>query len=59
VTVHVGKAPNPHVIVHGSGRTVTDLMRGKITLAQARGRGLKLEGDARLLKRLRTKQAAA
>jgi hypothetical protein len=57
--VHIGKARNPDLTLHGSGRTITHLMLGRITLAQARRRGLKLEGDARLLERLQVKQAPA
>jgi DNA-binding HxlR family transcriptional regulator len=59
VTAHIGKARNPNLVLHGSGRTITQLLFGRITLAQARKRGVKLEGDTRLLHRLRLKQAAA
>lgn len=57
VTARVGRARDPDLVLHGSGRTITRLMLGRTTLAQARKHGLKLEGDAKLLKRLRIKQA--
>jgi hypothetical protein len=58
VTAHIGRARNPDLVLHGSGRIITRLMLGKITLAQARKQGLKLEGDTKLLKRLRVRQPA-
>jgi DNA-binding HxlR family transcriptional regulator len=57
VTARLGRARDPDLVLRGSGRTITRLMLGRTTLAQARKHGLKLEGDAKLLKRLRIKQA--
>jgi hypothetical protein len=39
------------LVLRGPGRTITHLMFGAITVAQARKRGLSIEGDIRLLDR--------
>jgi len=58
VSAHIGRARNPELVLRGSGRTVTQLMFGRITLADARKRGLSTHGDTTLLKRLRLKKNA-
>lgn len=57
VSAYIGRARNPKLVLRGSGRTITQLMLGRITLAAARKRGLVTEGDTTLLKRLRLKQS--
>src|SRR5437588_202198 len=56
VTARVGRSHNPDVVLRGSGRTIAHLMLGRITLAQARKRGLQTDGDTRVLDRLRLRQ---
>lgn len=55
VTARVGRAPNPDLVLRGSGRTIAQLMLGRIDLAAALSRGLTAEGDTRVLARLRLK----
>jgi DNA-binding HxlR family transcriptional regulator len=58
IRAYIGRARNPDLVLRGSGRTITQLMFGRINLAQARKRGLVTEGDTTLLKRLRLQQSA-
>lgn len=55
VNAYVGRAQNPALVLHGSGRTITRLLFGRITLAEARRRGLRIDGDPGQLKRFRLK----
>jgi DNA-binding HxlR family transcriptional regulator len=56
VSAYIGRAQNPKLVLRGPGRTITQLLFGRITLAEARKRGLATEGDTTLLRRLRLKQ---
>jgi len=58
ISAYVGRAHNPGLALRGSGRTITQLMFGRITLTEARKRGLATQGDTTLLSRLRLKQSA-
>jgi DNA-binding HxlR family transcriptional regulator len=59
VTAHIGRARSPDLTLHGSGRTITRLMLGRINITEARKQGLKLDGDTQLLKRLRAHTPAS
>lgn len=59
VTAHIGTARSPDLTLHGSGRTITRLMLGRINITEARKQGLKLDGDTQLLKRLRAHTPAS
>jgi DNA-binding HxlR family transcriptional regulator len=56
VSAYIGRAQNPKLVLRGPGRTITQLLFGRITLAEARKRGLATEGDTTFLRRLRLKQ---
>lgn len=58
VTARVGRARTPDLVVRGPGRAIAHLIRGRITPADARRRGVELTGDAKLLARFRLKQPA-
>jgi DNA-binding HxlR family transcriptional regulator len=57
VSAYIGRAQNPKLVLRGPGRTITQLLFGRITLAEARKRGLATEGDTTFLRRLRLKQS--
>lgn len=59
VAAYIGRAHSPQLVLRGSGRILTRLMLGIISLVEARELGLTLEGDAGLLTRLRMKEPAA
>jgi DNA-binding HxlR family transcriptional regulator len=52
VTAHLGRAEEPDLVLSGPARPVGRLMLGRITLAEARKRGVRTKGDTRLLRRL-------
>ena len=56
ITAYVGRTHEPNLVLRGSGRTITQLLLGRIKLAEARKRGLKTEGDLSLLNRIRIKR---
>jgi DNA-binding HxlR family transcriptional regulator len=59
VHVRVGAATDPNLIVTGTPDTVLALLLGRMTLAAARRRGLRVSGDAPILERLKPNRAAA
>ena len=52
VTSRTGQVPDPDVRLTGSPELALGIMMGRVTVAEARRRGLKIHGDARLLGRL-------
>jgi len=52
VRVSVGAAENPDAVVTGDARTIYALFRGNVSLPQARAAGLKVGGDAAVLRRV-------
>jgi DNA-binding HxlR family transcriptional regulator len=52
VDVRPGKAPHPDLILTGSASQVLGLLLNQLEFADARQRGLKVEGDTRVLKRV-------
>ena len=53
VRTHLGAAPDPDAVITGKPDVAMALLLGRIDLPSARARGLKLEGDARALKRFK------
>ena len=53
VDVRPGKAERPDLVLTGVASQVLGLMLNRLEIAEAQKRGLKVEGDARVLKRVR------
>ena len=53
VRVHSGTAAHPDAVVTGDPEVVIGLLRGELNLREARRRGLRVEGDANALGRVR------
>jgi hypothetical protein len=53
VDVRPGKAERPDLVLTGVASQVLGLMLNRLEIAEAEKRGLKVEGDVRVLKRVR------
>lgn len=53
VRIRVGGAPSPDLVLSGAAPAILGLLIGRLTLAQARSRGLKATGATEVLERLR------
>jgi len=53
ISVHLGTAPSPDLVLEGDGPTVLGVLSGMLQLAEARRRGLRTEGSTAILRRLR------
>jgi DNA-binding HxlR family transcriptional regulator len=58
VRTRTGTASSPDLVLSGTAPAVLGLLSGRLTLAQARSRGLKATGDTKVLKRLQGAAAA-
>jgi DNA-binding HxlR family transcriptional regulator len=58
IRVRPGRAPDPDVVLTGPPELVMGLLMGRIGLPKARASGLRCDGDAALLRRLRPRPAA-
>lgn len=58
VTARVGRARSPGLVVRGPARSIAHLLVGRITVTEARKRGVELTGESRLLNRLRVSESA-
>ena len=58
VRVSVGAAENPDAVVTGSAKAIYALFRGEVDLAQARKAGVKVTGNAEVLRRVQPVAAA-
>jgi DNA-binding HxlR family transcriptional regulator len=52
ITSHPGRVANPDATLTGAPASMMALLSGRLTLRQARSRGLRVDGDASILKRL-------
>ena len=59
VTADPGRVPEPDATVSGTPSLVMGLLSGRLTLRQARARGLRLEGNAAALERVQRDRGAA
>jgi hypothetical protein len=53
VLVRPGSAEHPDVVLTGSPELVIGLLAGRLDVATARSRGLRVEGDSRVLRRIK------
>jgi DNA-binding HxlR family transcriptional regulator len=53
VRVRPGPAEHPDVVISGAPQEILGLLSGHLDVAEARRRGLEIEGEARVLERLR------
>ena len=53
VTTRLGSAPSPDLVLEGDAPTVMGLLSGMLSLAEARRRGLRTQGSAAVMRRLR------
>ena len=58
VEVRTGAPPSPGLVLKGEPRPIMRLLRGTIGVAEARAAGVQLEGDRKVLGRLRPRRAA-
>jgi DNA-binding HxlR family transcriptional regulator len=59
VGVHAGRAEHPDATISGRPHEILGLLSGQLDIEQARRRGLAIEGDAKVLDRLRPSRAPA
>lgn len=52
IRTRLGSAPSPDLVLSGPPRLILGLIAGKLTVAEARKRGLRISGDASTLRRL-------
>jgi len=53
ITTHLGTAPSPHLVLEGDPPMVLGVLSSMLELADARQLGLRTEGSATVLRRLR------
>jgi DNA-binding HxlR family transcriptional regulator len=58
VHTRLGSAESPDLVLSGAPQSVIGLLTGRLTLADARARGLRCEGSLKVLQRLRPAAAA-
>ncbi len=59
VRARPGKADHPDAVLTGTGSLVIGLLTGRLDLAEAMRRGLQLEGDRKVIDRVRSKPAVS
>jgi len=59
VGVRPGRAERPDAVISGAPHAILGLLSGHLDVEQARGRGLRIEGEVGLLDRLRPEQPPA
>ena len=53
-----GEAESPDAVISGAPHEILGLLSGHVSLAEARARGLELDGDSGVLARLRPAEPA-